>query len=169
MRAMGTADRDQGAQSRRMQRRELQADHRAIGTADECVDAVDVERIEHRRDRIGLVGRIDRCIERAIGAKPVDGEDATVPRIEHASGANLALPPTRFRESLGGGDMATGGNAAGDQHHRRMGRADQFVADLQAKRAGVAQDEVEADHAAHAVGMRCCVHGRQSVDGVTVR
>ena len=76
MRAMRTADRDQLAQPLRMPRGQLQADQRAIRIADEGVERVDAERIEQQRDRIGLVGGVDRRIDAAAGADVIEGEDA---------------------------------------------------------------------------------------------
>ena len=107
MRAMRAADRDQRAQRARVPRGELQADHRAVGAADEGVRGVSMPSASSTAAmRVGLVGGVDRRIERAVGAEPVDGEQ------RDARGSSARRAPTcashqpRFGNARAGRDMA---------------------------------------------------------------
>src|SRR3546814_3089642 len=88
---MGAADRDHPPDPRRVQGGELQAYQRAVGTADEGIQGFDAQRVEHRHDRIGLVGRIDRRIEQTVAAEPVDGQYAPVRWVQRVPGTALRV------------------------------------------------------------------------------
>src|SRR3546814_6979043 len=76
-----------------MPRRQLQSHQRAVGIADEGVQRVDVERVEQAGDGVGLVGRVDQRVERAVGADVVEGEDAVARGIARAPGADPVVRP----------------------------------------------------------------------------
>ena len=127
---------------------ELQADHGAVGVADEGAQLVDVQRIEQGGDGVGLVGGVDRRIQVAIGADVIEGQDAVAGRIQRAPGGDQGIGPARLGEGGAGRGVAMGGNAAGQEHHRRIGRPLQFVAQDQGAHAGVAHRQCQRDLAA---------------------
>jgi hypothetical protein len=89
---------------------------------------------------------MDRCIERAVGAEPVDREDARAAHVQPLPG--LRLPPAALGMVIARQHMAMRGNAAGDDHYRRARCTDVFVGDAQAAFAGMAQRQHGVDFAA---------------------
>ena len=101
MRAMRAADRDQLAQTVGVPRGELQADHRAVGAADEGLEARDAQRVEHAR-RSRRPGRPDRS--RASSAPSLPSQSNATRRcrrrIQGATRADLRLPPAGVGKAL---------------------------------------------------------------------
>ena len=73
--------------------RELQPDQRAVRAADERREPRDAEVVEHGDHRVGLVGRVERHVERAVGADPVD-RDHVVARPGRSGGRGRPARPT---------------------------------------------------------------------------
>ncbi|CAM0125939.1 hypothetical protein SMJ63A_80179 [Stenotrophomonas geniculata] len=134
VRAMRTAGQHQLAHAGTMTDRELLADQRAIRIADEGFQRADAEMIQHQRQCVGLIGGIDRHVQRTVGADEIERQYAQLLRIQRAPPADQLFGPALLAELCVGGHMAMRGDAAGQYHHRRVGRADPLVA--QAHRAG---------------------------------
>lgn len=113
---------------------ELLADQRAIRVADEGLQRADTQMIQQQCQRIGLVSGIDRHVQRTVGPDEVERQYAQLLRIQRATTADQVFGPALLAELCVGRHMAMGGNAAGQHHHRRIGRADPLIA--QARRAG---------------------------------
>ena len=148
MRPVRAAHRDQLAQPRGMADRQLQADQRAVGIADEGLQRLDAQRLQQQRDRVGLVGGVDGRVQAAIGAEVIETQHAALTGRQHATGIEEALrPPRRGIDRIRRG-MAVRGNAAGEEDHRGSGRTDQLVGEAQFARTGMARGEDGVDGAA---------------------
>jgi len=134
VRAVRTAGQHQLAYPGTVADRELLADQRAVGIADECLQCADAEVIQQQRQRVGLVGGIDRHIQRTVSADEIEREHTQLLRIQCAATADQAFGPALLAELRIGGHMAVRGNAAGQHHHRCVDRTDPLIA--QAHRAG---------------------------------
>ncbi len=122
------------------------------------MQAVDAQRVQQQGHGIGLVGGIDRHVELAVGADEVQAQQAAVRRVQRAAAADQSFGPALLAEHRVGGDVAMRGDAAGHQHHRRIGTAGQLVAQPQRALAGMAHGQAHVDFTAHGgCGGHCAV------------
>ena len=131
-----------------MARGELQADHRAVGVADEGLQALDAQRVEQGGDGIGLVGRIQGDVEAAVGAEPVERDQPVARRVQRQACADLAFPPPALAEFAARRQVPVRRDAAGHEQRRQRGVALGFVAQGQRAAAGMAQFQFDPDLAA---------------------
>ena len=122
MRAARAGDRDQTTEPAPIADRELQPDQRAVRAADERREPGDAEVVEHGDHRVGLVGRVERQVDRAVGADPVDRDDVVLGRVDRTAGADLGVPPAGFGELRARRDVAIGRDPAehDDRRQRRV-------------------------------------------------
>ena len=73
--------------------RELLADQRAIRIADEGLQRADAEMVQQQRQRIGLVGSIDRHIQCTVGTDEIEGQHAQLLRVERAAATHKRFGP----------------------------------------------------------------------------
>lgn len=77
---------------------------------------------------------IDRHVQCAVSTDEIEGQYTQLLRIQRAPAADQVFGPALLGELRIGCHMAMGGDATGQYHHRRIGRADPFI--TQAHRAG---------------------------------
>jgi len=94
---------------------------------------------------VGLIGAVDRHVQGAVGAEPVDREHAQPFAVDGAARAHLRIPPTRADIARMRSDMPMRGDATGDDHHRRADRALAFVGDAQLAFARMPQPQPAHD------------------------
>ncbi|KAG1286149.1 hypothetical protein G6F64_014214 [Rhizopus arrhizus] len=90
---MRAAGQRQLAHAGTMAERELRAAQRAIRIADERLQRADAEMIQQQCQRIGLVGGIDRNVQRAICPDEVEGQHAQLLWVQRAALADQILGP----------------------------------------------------------------------------
>jgi hypothetical protein len=87
---------------------------------------------------VGLVGGVDRRVKQAVGAKVINAEQAQPGAVQRAPRRDQAFGPAGLAPLCIGRQMAMCRNATGHQHHRGIGRADQFIAQAGLDQAGMA-------------------------------
>jgi len=155
IRPVRATERDQSLQSRGMVGGEREADHRAVGGADEGLQARYTQFIEDAHDRGRLVARVQWHVEVATRAEPIAGDQAVPRGIQCATGADSALPPAGLLVEEVAGDMPVGRDSAGYPDDRRIDRPLGLDREPHPAPAGVAQVELEFEAAALHRGRAC--------------
>ena len=148
----GGTYREQRSDTGGMACREVHADYRAVRCPDEARSLPEVERGKECCEGICLVGRIQRLIDRSVGADPVDREYLVA---IVGKGVSLSLPPAGLCELGGRENMAIGGDATGDHDERCPGIPGKFVPQRNRHFRAVTQTQRQWQLATHRSSAEC--------------